>query len=158
MASTISFAGLSSGIDFGQVRDAIIANEMQPVTQLQNQAATYGNKVAGMQQLNASLVTLTSAADALISTTLGTSRTATPSDSTILTASASSLASAGAINVTVNRLATALTQVSLPSGSTSAPILAGGATQATFQLQKGGASTGPTSPVCAMQSMRRTAE
>jgi flagellar hook-associated protein 2 len=144
MASIVNFSGLGSNIDFGAIRDAIIAGETKTVTQLQTTAGTYGTKVSTLQQLNASLASLTLAAKALVGDDLGTQNSATSSNTGVLSVSTGATASAGTFNVTVNRLASSLSQASNGFASKSATILPAGFTQATFQLQKGGAASGPT--------------
>jgi flagellar hook-associated protein 2 len=138
MAALVNFSGVGSGIDFGSIRDAIIADETKPVTQLQTTASTYNSKVTALQSLNASLVTLTTAAQALTSADLGGQNSASSSTAGVLVSTASTSATAGTLNVTVNRIATALSQASKGYLSTTAPILPDGFTSATFQLQKGG--------------------
>jgi flagellar hook-associated protein 2 len=97
-----------------------------------------------LQQLNASLASLTVAAKALADGDLGTQNSATSSNSDVLSVSAGVTATAGTFAVTVNRLASSLSQASIGFPSKSAAILPAGFSQATFQLQKGGAATGPT--------------
>jgi flagellar capping protein FliD len=41
---SISIGGLSGSIDFSVIRDAIVADRMQPVTQLQTRTTTLGNR------------------------------------------------------------------------------------------------------------------
>ena len=142
MASTVSFSGVGSGIDFNAVRDAILTSRSAPITQLQNKIGTYNNRVDSLKQLNAGLAALTSAAAFLTSRDLGAGRNAVTSDATIVTASSDATAALGQIDLNVTRLATNLTQTSRSFGSTTAPVLAGGAATATFELRKGGAATG----------------
>ena len=142
MASTVSFSGVGSGIDFNAVRDAILTSRSAPITQLQSKIGTYNNRVDSLKQLNASLATLTGATAALISRDLGAGRNAVTGDATIVTASASASAVLGQVDLNVTRLASNLTQTSRAFSATTAPILAGGAAAATFELRKGGAATG----------------
>lgn len=142
MASSINFSGLGSNIDFSMIRDAIISDRTQPITQLQTRSASLGSRSSGLKQLNGLLANLTSAAKALTDTTLGTGRTSSSSDSSVVTASTTTTAATGSIGLNVGRLATTLTQASTSFPSTSAGLIAGGATTATFELRKGGASTG----------------
>ena len=142
MASDVSFSGIGSGIDFTKIRDAIIASRSRPITQLQSKSNSYSGRVDALKKLNASLAALTSAADALQNKEIGSTRTAVSSDASILTSSATGAASLGQFDVSVTRLATNLTQASRSYASTSTPVLAGGATTATFELRKGGATSG----------------
>jgi len=142
MASSVNFSGIGSNIDFNLIRDAILSDRMQPVTQLQNRSASLGTRSSALKQLNGLLASLTSASTALTDTNLGTGRSSTSSDSAIVTATTTTAATPGSINLNVLRLASTLTQASTSLPSTSAGIIAGGATTATFELRKGGAPTG----------------
>lgn len=143
MASAINFSGLGSNIDFSLIRDAVVAERMRPVTQLQSRSASLDNRSGALKALNGLLASLTSASSDLTDRTLGTGRSASSSDSSVVTASATTAASVGNFNLTVDRLATRLTQASMSFTAITDPILAGGATSATFELRLGGALTGP---------------
>jgi flagellar hook-associated protein 2 len=142
MASLVNFSGLGSNIDFDVIRDAIISEKMRPVTLLQAKSTSFTNKAAALKQLNSLLTNLTAATQSLTDKTLGTGRSAVSSSEAVLGASATSAATMGGFNVSVTRLATSLTQASDSIPSVTAPILAGGATTATFELRLGGAGSG----------------
>src|SRR6185436_16719897 len=138
----ISFTGLGSSIDFGVVRDAIVADRMKPIIQLQSRSANLANRSDALKQLNTALATLTSASEALTDSILGTGRGVTSSSNSIATGSATSSAAFGTYSLNVARLATTLSQASKSYAAKTTPVLAGGATTATFELRKGGASSG----------------
>ncbi len=140
--AAISFSGLGSGIDFGTIRDAIIAQRNRPIALLQSKANNYSSRISGLKELNTLLATVTTAAQSLTDRAVGTGRAANAADATIATATATSAANPGSINLDVTRLATNLTQASRSFSSNNTPILANGATSATFELRKGGASSG----------------
>lgn len=142
MASTVSFSGVGSGIDFGTIRDAIIAQRSVPITQLQTKVSTYSSRINALKQLNTSLAALTTAAQALTDRDLGTGRSAAPTDANIATATATSAAALGSFDINVSRIATTLSQASRSYSSTTAPVLAGDATSATFELRTGGTVPG----------------
>jgi flagellar hook-associated protein 2 len=142
MATTTSFSGVGSGIDFGVIRDAILNQRSRPVTQMQTRVGEYNSRIESLKQLNTALASLSTASEALVNRDLGTGRSANTSDAAVASASAASTASLGSFEVTVNRLASNLNQASRSYSSTSAAFLTGGATTATFELRKGGASTG----------------
>ncbi len=142
MPSNISFSGLGSGIDFGVVRDAILSQRARPITLMQNKANDYTSRIDSLKQLNTALATLTSSAEALTSRDLGTGRSISTGDATIVTATATSAANLGSFDINVSRLATNLSQASRSFTSTTAPILTNSATTATFELRQGGAATG----------------
>ncbi len=137
-----TFSGLGSGIDFNVIRDAILDQKTRPVTQLQGRVSDFNARIESLKQLNTALAALTTASEALTDRTLGTGRGATTGDATIVTATATSTAALANYDITVSRLASNLAQASRSYATTDAPVLAGGATSATFELRKGGAATG----------------
>jgi flagellar hook-associated protein 2 len=140
--ANISFTGLGSSIDFGIVRDAIIADRMKPIVQLQSRSANLSSRSDALKQLNSVLASLTNAADGLTDTSLGNGRSVTSSSNSTVTALATSAAAIGGYSLNVTRLATTLSQASKSYTSRTGPILAGGAGTATFELRKGGAADG----------------
>jgi flagellar hook-associated protein 2 len=142
MAGSINFSGLGSTIDFGKLTEAILAERSRPLAKLQTKSADYTKRSDALKQLNTQLAILTEAVGALTKGDLGTGRQASSSASTIATSTATTTAATGTLSLTVTRLATNLTQASRVYAATSSAVLAGGATTATFELRKGGASTG----------------
>lgn len=142
MASSISFSGLGSGIDFGVVRDAILSQRSIPITQMQSKVGNYNSRIDALKQLNTALASLTSAADVLTNRDLGKGRNGVTGDANVAAVSANSSASLGSFDLSVSRIATSLTQASRSFSSLTEPILTGGATTATFELRKGGADSG----------------
>jgi flagellar hook-associated protein 2 len=142
MATGISFSGLGSGIDFSKVTDAVIADRQRPVARLQDKTVELGRRGDLLKQLNGLLATLASTAEALSDRELGSGRSATPSDASVLAASAASSAAKGRHAVEVTRLASALSQSSRSFAATTEAVLPGGVATATFELRKGGAATG----------------
>ena len=142
MASNVSFSGIGSGIDFNSVRDAIINQRSRPIALMQSKVNVYNNRADALKQLNNLLATLTTATQDLTSREIGTGRSAVAADAAIATATATGAASLGNVNLNVTRLATNLTQASRSYTSTAAPILAGGAASATFELRQGGGGSG----------------
>jgi len=138
----ISFTGLGSSIDFGVVRDAIVADRMKPIIQLQSRSANLASRSDALKQLNTILTSLTTAAEALTDSTVGSGRAVTSSSNSIASGTATSAATFGTYSLNIARLATSLSQASKSYGSKTTPVLAGGATTATFELRKGGASSG----------------
>ncbi|MFT3743017.1 MAG: flagellar filament capping protein FliD [Pyrinomonadaceae bacterium] len=140
--ATTSFSGVGSGIDFSVIRDAILDQRTRPVTQMQTKVSDFNSRIESLKQLNTALAALTTASEGLTSRDLGTGRSANSTDGSILSVAASSTASIGSFDVTVNRLASNLAQSSRSYTSKTAAVLAGAATTATFELRKGGAATG----------------
>lgn len=142
MASITTFSGVGSGIDFSVIRDAIISQRSVPVTRMQQKSGEYSNKVTALTQLNTALAALTSASQLLVNRDLGTGRSTTTSDAAVAVATTSGSPAMGSYDINVERLATSLAQASRSYLSTNSPILAGGATTATFSLLKGGVDQG----------------
>lgn len=145
MASAINFSGIGSSIDFSLIRDAIVADRMRPVGLLQTKSADLGSHSSALKSLNGLLANLTNAANALTGETLGVDRASTSSDTSIVTSATTTAAVPGSIALNIGRLATTLTQASDSFLSTSAALVAGDplTATATFELRKGGATTGP---------------
>ncbi|MEZ5308551.1 MAG: flagellar filament capping protein FliD [Pyrinomonadaceae bacterium] len=142
MASSISFSGLGSGIDFDTIRDAILASRSRSVSILQSQITDYSGRIEALKTLNTGLAGLKTAADALVNRDLGFARSITTSDASVATAQAASSTAIGTYDLDVTRLASNLTQNSRNYTSEDAAVLFGAATEATFELRKGGASEG----------------
>lgn len=140
MANSISFSGLGSGIDFNAVRDAIINQRAVPINKIQAKANNYGVRVEALKNFNALLASLTSATQSLTSRDVGTGRSSTSSDESIVAATASGAANIANFDINVTRTATNLTQASRSYASTDAPVLANNAASATFELRKGDGS------------------
>lgn len=140
--ASITISGIGSGIDFEAVRDAIINQRAVPINQLRSKVSGYNSRVGSLKEMNLLLATLTTAANDLTSSSIGTGRTATPADPSVATVTASSTAGLGPVSVSVTRLASSLSQASRSYASPTTAVLAGGATSATFELRKGGASEG----------------
>jgi len=144
MANNITFSGIGSSIDFGVITDAIISSRSRPLVQLTVRQSDFKAQSDALKQFNSKLIALKEAADALNDRSLGSGLGASSSSPEFVTASATSGATSGTIGVEVVSLATSLAQASTSFASADSSILAGGANTATFELRKGGASTGTT--------------
>lgn len=142
MATSINISGLGSGIDFSKITDAVVAERQIPITQLQNKSADYSSRMSALKQLNGLLINLKSAASALTDRDLGAGHTALSTDYSIVSPTASETAVNGTTNLQVTRLASNLVEASRSFTSKTDAVITGGATEATFELRKGGASTG----------------
>ena len=65
MSTGVSFAGLSSGIDSGQIIEQLIAIDRRPAVLLENQNAIEQLKLQVLQQINTDLLSVKTSADAL---------------------------------------------------------------------------------------------
>jgi flagellar hook-associated protein 2 len=144
MASALTFSGLGSGIDFSKITEAILAERSRPLNQLQAKKDSLTNRNTALKSLNGLLISLKEAAKALTDQNLGSNRSATSTASNYVSATATSAATNGTINVEVTRLATKYAEASTAFNSTTASFLTsdggGGFQTATFELKKGGSS------------------
>jgi flagellar hook-associated protein 2 len=122
---TITFSGLASGINTGDLIDQLTKIEHRPIDLLQNQESGLQNKLSLLNDLNSKLATLKTAATKLSTSTNFFVHKASSSDDAVLTAAAGSNAVAGNHSVTVNSLARATTQASANFGSLTANVRQG---------------------------------
>jgi flagellar hook-associated protein 2 len=107
-SGSVSFTGLSSGIDTASIVTQLISVEAAPKTLLIQQQAIVNLQNQDYADMSTKLYTLKSAADALRDFSLyAGSPTATSADTTKLTASATSAAAASSYNVVVSQVARA---------------------------------------------------
>ena len=143
--ATISSAGVGSGLDVNGIVTKLMALEQQPITVLDQ-------KEAGLQSKLSSYGSVSGALSAFQSTMAGMSYlsafqifSATPTDSTVVSAAASTLASVGSYSVTVGQLAQAQSLVSSGAATTNTAIAAAASTTTiSFQF---GTISGGTAPV-----------
>lgn len=121
-SATLSSAGIGSGLDVENIISRLMTVESAPLTLLRNQSTSLNAKLSSFGKLQSNFSAMRDKANALTSTTLWNSTTATSGDTSVVKAStsASTAAAAGNYAVTVSRLATGqtLTSGALPAGST----------------------------------------
>lgn len=103
--ATITSSGIGSGLDINSIITQLMTIESQPLTQLATKEASYQAKLSAFGTLQGAFASLQSAARALKSSTLFSSMTATPADTTVLAASANTAAQAAGYSVDVVALA-----------------------------------------------------
>ena len=104
--SAVTFSG-ANGIDFGVILNAVMAQERLPLSSMEAQKSVLKTQSTAFATLATRLGALESAADALTRDTSFGGRTATTTDSSIVTASAASGAVAGIYDIKVTELARA---------------------------------------------------
>ena len=130
------------GIDVSELVQEVLNESSGQLTEWQNEQATLQSQASDLTTINSDLSNLATAVQAL-SDPLGalTQLTATSSDDNVVTATASSGATAGTNDVVVNNLATAgLVYSNDFSGGANATILPSGANSGEIDLQIGGNS------------------
>lgn len=101
----ISSPGIGSGIDTGSLVQQLVALEQQPINRLIVQEAQVGGQISAFGQIKSVLGDFQSSLSAINDLSDFTVLKASSSDSAVLTATASSVASPGIFNLTVNRIA-----------------------------------------------------
>ncbi|MHB1679705.1 MAG: flagellar filament capping protein FliD [bacterium] len=131
--------GPSSGINYSQILSALQQYLSEPTTVLQTESGVYNIKLSAWQTIGKDLTNLNNAAQALASPSLMQSYTATPSNSSVATATASSSALPGTYSFTVNQLAQANEIGSQGVASTSTTVAGSGT--GTFNITVNGTTT-----------------
>lgn len=136
---------LGTGINVQSTVAAIIQADSVPLTLMQNQQTAFGNETSAINNINSLLSTLQTSVWAL-QDPLGqlTARSATSSNSSVLTASAAADASLANHVITVSNLASTSSTYSTNTGLTADSTIA--SAPGTFTIQVGG-SGGPTTTV-----------
>lgn len=138
--STIQFGGVVSGLNTQSIIDALMAVEKQPLTALQTQEANLTTQKSAYGQLGSQIDDLVSKVNAFTTSSAGSSRTASSSDTSVLTGTASPSASVGLYRISVDRLATATTAVS--EGAIGSPVTAASGSSTLASLNLPGSITG----------------
>lgn len=128
MASPIISSGLASGIDTQSLIAQLVSVQRIPIVKLQQAAAQISSKATKLGALTTKLATLKSNAEALDTTTKLLSYSATSSNESVLTTSATGTAVPGKYKVTVATLASAEKDVSNGFSSSSSSATAAGGT------------------------------
>lgn len=104
---TISFSGLSSGVDTSEMVDKLVAAERAGAdTRISTATSDTKSKISSLGNVSSSLSSLQKALDALSSDESGNARTTTVEDDAGFTASAASGAAVGSYDIEVVQLAT----------------------------------------------------
>ena len=142
--ATISFGGLGNGLDFGKVVDQLVKVASLPVDRLTKKKASLSSKFTDFTTASTKVAALQSAAQALRLSTSFDRTTASVSDSSVLSVSASSSAAAGTYTVKVVRLAQSHQVVSKATravSSATADIVTGASASFTFKVGAGANQT-----------------
>lgn len=124
-AAALTDAGIGSGLDVNSIVSQLMLVQSQPLTQLNNQVASYQATLSAYGTVNSALSTFQSAVQSLNSPSMYDSLSVTPSSSSVLTGSATSTAVTGSYNVDVTQLAQAQSLTTAGQPSTSSAISGG---------------------------------
>lgn len=136
---TIQFGGLSSGLDTKAIIDALMTVERRGLDRLLARRTALQARVETYSKIRSALDDLRSKLTAFTVGGLGAARTATSSDPTAVTATATSRAIPGTHTISIEQLATATRAISL--GSIGTPITAGTASTPLAELNLPGSVT-----------------
>ncbi|HEY5931580.1 MAG TPA: flagellar filament capping protein FliD [Nitrospira sp.] len=141
---TISFGGLGNGLDFGQVVDQLVKVAQLPVDRLTKKKTDLNTKFTDLTTVSTKVAALQSAAQALRLPTSLDKTTASVSDPTVLSVSASSSATMGTHTIRVVQLAQSHQVVNKAAKAVSsaiADIVSGGSATFTFRVGSGANQT-----------------
>ncbi|MFO0698005.1 MAG: flagellar filament capping protein FliD [Nitrospira sp.] len=141
---TISFGGLGNGLDFGQVVDQLVKVAKLPVDRLTKKQSDLSSKFTDLTTVSTKVAALQSAAQALRLSTSFDRTTASVTDATVLSVSASSSSTTGTYRVRVIQLAQSHQIVSKAAkavSSSTADIVSGTAATFTFRVGTGSNQT-----------------
>jgi len=141
---TLASAGIGSGLNVNQLVSQLMSVAQAPVTQLSTEISGFQSTISAYGQLSAAVSTFQVSLGSLSDPTQYTSYTANSSSSSVLTASASSKATAGSYNVSVTALAAAQTLVAAGQSSETSSIGSGTSTTLSFQFGSVSTSGGST--------------
>ena len=139
---SISSAGLGSGLDVKSIISSLMAVESQPLTLLQNKAASVQTEISAVGQIQSLTSTLSDKAHALSSTTLWTQTTSSSADTTAVTADTSNgTAAPGDYSVSVQQMAQGQT---VTSSAAAGSTLSAGTISIQLGTYKSDGATPPT--------------
>jgi flagellar hook-associated protein 2 len=130
----LSSAGIGSGLDVDSLISKLMSAESAPLNNYDAKTAAYQQKLQAYGTVSAAVGTFQGALTSLNSSSTFSALTTTPSNTDVLTASASSGAVAGTYKVNVTQLAQSQSLVSGGKASTSALIGSGAKTTLTFSF------------------------
>ncbi len=137
----ISSPGIGSGLNVNAIVSALMTVESQPISLLNQQESSYQAKLSAYGSMTAALSSFQSSVATLTSQSTFQTLSATPSDTTVLTASAANTASTGSYSINTTALAQAQTLVASGQTNTTSAIGTGASTTLTFSF---GTTSGTT--------------
>ena len=102
---SITFSGLGSDVDFDSIIDKLVEVESASINRFESWKTEWSDKIDSLETLNSKLTDLKTVAASMDTLSQFVGKTAASSDTTVLTASASTTASSGTHAILVNQLA-----------------------------------------------------
>jgi flagellar hook-associated protein 2 len=134
MATAAPSATSSTNLDVNSIVSQLMTVERQPINKLNAQEASYQTRLSAYGSIKGAVANFQTAMQGLGSASKFTNLDAIPSDDTILSATASSIAVAGTYSLEVTSLAQAQNLVAAGQSSSTAAIGDGTATTVTFDF------------------------
>lgn len=141
---SITFSGLGSGIDSQSIIAKLVEVESRHIQRLESWKSEWTAKITALQELNARLTNLRTAAAAMDTPAEFQAKSASSSSSAVLSATASAIAATGSHQVVVNQLAQNEIEVHAGLSAADAVINASGASRVFAFSYAGGAAVSIT--------------
>jgi flagellar hook-associated protein 2 len=125
VASTVNFAGISSGIDTKAIIQATVAAQRVPITRLESRKSGYQDQISSIGKMTSALNELKSMMEEMSDTSNVLAFNAVSGDEDVLTATINGAASSGSYDLTITELARAEKDRSAQFTSKFAPVKAG---------------------------------
>jgi len=132
--TTISSPGIGSGLDTGGIVSKLMAVEAIPLNQLTTKANSYQTKLTAYGQVQSGLSAFQSSLFGLSNMNTLNTVSATSSDTSVLSATASATSQSGSYSISVSQLAQSQQLVSVGQATTTAAIGSGASTTVTFNF------------------------
>jgi flagellar hook-associated protein 2 len=133
-SGTISSAGVGSGLDVTGIVSQLMTVESQPLVRLTQKEAGYTATLTAYSSLSSALSTFQTAVSGLSDVSKFQPLAATPSDTTVLSATATTKSPTGTYNINVSQIAQAQSIATKGQASITSSIGAGAATTLSFQF------------------------
>jgi flagellar hook-associated protein 2 len=120
--ATLSSAGIGSGLDVNTIVTQLMSIERTPIRQLQTQATALQTKLSSYGKVQSAVAAMRDAASKLTTASTYGGTTASSSDSTSVSVSASNGAAPGVIGISVSKLATSQSVASLAQATSASTM------------------------------------
>jgi len=131
---TLASAGIGSGLNVNQLVSQLMSVAQAPINRLNSEISGYQSTISAYGQLTAAISGFQTNLGGLSDPTQYTAYTATPSNTSVLSATASSKATAGSYSIGVSLLAQSQTLVATGQSSQTSAIGSGTSTTVSFQF------------------------
>ncbi len=133
-AAALTDTGIGSGLDVNSIVSKLMQVESQPVTQLNNQIASYQATLSAYGQVNSAISSFQSAVQSLNTAASSIALGVTASNTSVLSGTTTTGAQAGSYSINVSQLAQAQSLASNGVASLTSTIGSGASTTISFQF------------------------